>query len=113
MNINTILIIDDEIEVCFLLQKYLIKKNKNADFSTTLKEGLEKFKIMKPDLLILDHNLAAEFGIENIPTFKSLHDSSLVVIISAMHNLRDEALLKGADYFLEKPISCNAIYTML
>lgn len=111
--INQILIIDDEMEVCTLLQFYLKKRNKKASYSTSLRDGLEKFKSTHPDLLILDHNLPDGFGIENISKFKALDPSLTIIVISAMSNLKNEALEKGADYFIEKPISFSALNGIL
>jgi DNA-binding NtrC family response regulator len=113
MKIDTVLIIDDEIEVCILLQNYLLRKNKKAEFATNIRDGIEKFKILKPDLLILDHNLSREYGTENIPVFKSINSASVVVIISALSTIKNEALKRGADYFIEKPISYNSIYNTI
>jgi DNA-binding response OmpR family regulator len=108
-----ILIIDDETEVCFLLKHFFIQKNKQVAVSTNLKEGIEQLKKLKPDLLILDHNLPDGFGIENIPQIRSIHPSLLIVVISAMSDLKNDALKKGADYFIEKPISFNALNKVL
>ncbi len=107
--VNNILIIDDEAEVCLLLENFFTRKNQKVSYSTSLKDGLEKFRDLKPDLLILDHNMPDGFGIENISTFKKLNKSLKVVIISAMSNLKDEALQNGADFFLEKPISFSML----
>lgn len=112
MKIDSILIIDDEIDVCILLRNYLIKKNKTVDFATNLKDGIEKFRRMKPDLLILDHNISNEYGTENITTFKNLNKSSIVVIISAA-SIKQEALNKGADFFLEKPLTYSSLNNTL
>lgn len=113
MNIEKILIIDDEIEVCMLLEYYLVKKNKQVAYSTNLTDGIEKFKNKQPSLLILDHNLPDGFGVDNISKFKTLNPSLMIIIISAMSNLRNEALEKGADYFIEKPISFEILNTIL
>ncbi|MCW3086184.1 MAG: response regulator [Bacteroidetes bacterium] len=112
-NVHTILIIDDELEVCILVENFLNKKNKQAAHSTTLKDGIEKFKKLKPDLLILDHNLPDGYGINSIPLFKELDQSIKVVIISAMSDLKKQAIEKGADYFIEKPISFSALNLIL
>src|SRR6218665_950346 len=109
MSPDRILIIDDEVEVCILLEFYLVKKNKQTTFSTNLRDGLEQFKKTNPDLLILDHNLPDGLGIDSIATFKTLNPSICIVIISAMSNLREDALQKGADYFIEKPISLSTL----
>jgi DNA-binding response OmpR family regulator len=110
---NSILIVDDETEVCILLENFLIRKNQKVAYSTSLKDGIEKFKLIKPDLLILDHNMPDGNGIENIPAFKTLNSSLKIIIISAMSNLKDEALQKGADYFLEKPISFSMLKNII
>jgi len=110
---NNILIVDDEVEVCQLIADFLRRKNQNVSYSTSLKDGLEKFEKSPADLLILDHNMSDGSGIEYIETFKKLNGSLKIVIISAMSNLKDEALAKGADHFLEKPISFNMLTRIL
>lgn len=113
MNAQTVLIIDDEKELCLLLENFLSKKTRAIDFSNDLESGVEKFKLMKPDLLILDHNLPDGNGIDNISLFKKLNNSLRIIIISAMSNLRSEALEKGADFFIEKPISFSQLKSIL
>jgi DNA-binding response OmpR family regulator len=113
MNARTILIIDDEKELCVLLENFLAKKTHSIDYSNSLVSGLEKFKKMNPDLLILDHNLPDGNGIDNIALFKNLNSSLRIIIISAMSNLRNEAIEKGADHFIEKPISFSQLKTIL
>jgi two-component system KDP operon response regulator KdpE len=113
MNARCILIIDDEKELCVLLENFLAKKAETIDSSNSLESGVEKFKQMNPDLLILDHNLPDGNGIDNISVFKKLNQSLRVIIISAMSNLRNEALEKGADFFIEKPISFSQLKSIL
>ncbi|MEO5570440.1 MAG: response regulator [Bacteroidia bacterium] len=113
MKINSALIIDDEQDICLLLKNFLKKKTDQVSYSTTLKEGFSKFKQLNPDLLILDHNLPDGHGIDNIKKFKKENKSLFIVVISAMSNLKSSALEKGADYFLEKPISFSKLNELL
>lgn len=113
MTKNNILIVDDETEVCVLLKSYLLRKNQVVNYSTSLTEGFEKFAQVRPDLLILDHNMPDGYGIENIAKFKKINGSLRIVIISAMSNLKEEALTKGADYFLEKPINLSILNSII
>lgn len=113
MTKNNILIVDDETEVCVLLKGYLQRKNQEVNYSTSLTEGFEKFALIKPNLLILDHNMPDGYGIENILKFKKLNTTLKVIIISAMSHLKEEALKKGADYFLEKPINLSILNNIL
>jgi two-component system KDP operon response regulator KdpE len=113
MNAQSILIIDDEKELCVLLENFLAKKSRAIDYSNSLEKGMQKFKQMNPDLLILDHNLPDGNGIDNISLFKQLNNSLRIIIISAMSNLKSEALEKGADFFIEKPISFSQLKNIL
>jgi DNA-binding response OmpR family regulator len=109
MKKESILIVDDEPEVCVLLGHYLERRDKKVMSSSTLHDALNKFEKLKPHLLILDHNMPDGFGIDTISKFKQLNATSKVVIISAMSNLREKALENGADHFLEKPISFSSL----
>ena len=105
MKINSALIIDDELDICILLKNFLIKKNVIVSFSTTLSDGSSKLKDLHPDLLILDHNLPDGRGIDSIANFKRENQDLYIILISAMSNLKIMAMEKGADLFMEKPIS--------
>ncbi|MCE3226381.1 MAG: response regulator receiver protein [Bacteroidetes bacterium] len=109
MEKECILIVDDEPEVCVLIGNYLERKNKKVLWSSTLYDALYKFEKVKPNLLILDHNMPDGYGIDNIPKFKQINNTSRIVVMSAMGNLRERALESGADHFLEKPISFSSL----
>ncbi|MBA3665716.1 MAG: response regulator [Bacteroidetes bacterium] len=113
MRKQRILIVDDEREVCLLLENYLLRKNHLVSYSTTLTEAFAKFPAFEPTFLILDHNMPDGYGIENIQKFKELNNNLCVLIISAMSNLREDALAKGADFFLEKPIKLSTLNSII
>lgn len=112
MNDKKILIVDDELDICLLLSAYLQKNGANVTYSTSLQDAVHIAQKIKPDIIFLDHNLPDGFGISNIPVFKSIHSCD-VYIISAMGNLREDALKKGANYFFEKPLRLNKIKEIL
>jgi DNA-binding response OmpR family regulator len=116
MEIKNALIIDDEIDICLLLRNFLNRKNKKAEYSTTLEDGINKFREHQPELVILDNNLPDGKGIDLIKDLKRavkkghpLH----IIVISAMSNLKSKALAYGADYFMEKPISFSKLNDIL
>ncbi len=108
MRNKKILIVDDELDICLLLTGYLKRQGFDASYATTLKEALETANKLKPGVVFLDHNLPDGLGISTIPQFKSVASSSIYVI-SAMGNLKGEALKNGADDFFEKPLSLAKI----
>src|SRR3954463_13578389 len=96
------LVVDDEEEICQLLVSYLKKKKFKTFFALSLEEGLAKFKIYLPNLLILDNNLPDGSGISYIPQFLKINPKCQIVIISAMTNLENNALAAGATGFVAK-----------
>jgi len=108
-----IVIIEDEKDLGILIRNFLAKQLglKSPDFSiriaTSLTEGLAFVKEMNPDWVFVDNNLPDGKGINEIEGIKKHNNlrKTCVVMMSAMTNLREEAFRKGADYFLDKPIS--------
>ncbi|WP_247231799.1 response regulator [Telluribacter sp. SYSU D00476] len=104
-----IVIIEDEVDLGILIQKFLLRqvKAKSPDttvkVATTISDGLTYVNELKPQWVFLDNNLPDGKGINEIEHIKAL--GIRIVMMSAMSNLREEALKKGADYFLDKPIS--------
>ncbi|MFL5764086.1 MAG: response regulator [Bacteroidia bacterium] len=113
MSLPHILIIDDEIEVCMLLSNYLTKKQYEVDYATTLKEGIELFRKINPGIIILDNNLPDGYGIDNIGLFREFDPDVLVILISARSDLKEDAIEKGANSFMEKPISFSLLNSFL
>lgn len=108
-----ILIIEDERDLGILIRNFLVKKLKirspesSVKIATTLGEGMDYMNEMNPDWVFVDNNLPDGKGINEIEGIKNRGSvkKTSVVMMSAMTNLREEALRKGADYFLDKPIS--------
>ena len=109
-----IVIIEDERDLGMLMRNFLVKQLTNDSSETTIKvftslsEGLSCIRQINPEWVFIDNNLPDGKGIDEIESIKSFETSlhqTRVVMMSAMTNLRDEAFKKGADYFLDKPIS--------
>jgi DNA-binding response OmpR family regulator len=108
-----IVIIEDEQELGVLMRNFLVKqlniKSPEAAVKLTasITDGLKCISELKPDWIFIDNNLPDGKGIDEIQNIKRKDDSgkTKIVMMSAMTNLKEEAFRKGADYFLEKPIS--------
>ena len=107
-----IVIIEDEKDLGILMRNFLVKQlNVKAPdtvkIATTLTEGRAYIHQLNPDWVFIDNNLPDGKGINEIEQIKNSGSeyNRKVVMMSAMTNLREEALKKGADYFLDKPIS--------
>lgn len=102
-----ILIIDDEPDICRLLQMSLVKHGFNVKYVHNLRAGLQHIQHQQPDILFLDINLPDGSGLEALPMIKKNCPALMIVTISAYDNglEKQKALSSGASYFLAKPFS--------
>ena len=108
-----VLIVDDEQDLCLLLSSFLRRRKAEVSVANTLKTGFENLERLCPDLIFLDNNLPDGTGLDALPRWRQQHPEGLIVMISAMSNLREKALDAGADAFIEKPLSFGLIENML
>jgi len=106
-------IIDDEEDLCLLLQLNLSRKFKAVKYAVSLKQGINYLNKNKVDILFLDNNLPDGSGIDQIKTIRKKNPNAIIIIISALNLLRDSAMEAGADDFLGKPISFKHIGEVL
>ncbi len=108
-----ILIADDEPDILEILsfnlkaEGYEVITAKNGD------EALEKAKVSKPDLIILDMMMPGKNGLEvcNILRSQSMFAGTLIVFLTAISDETTEikSLENGADDYLTKPISSKVL----
>lgn len=109
---KTILIVDDEEDVCLLLKRSLRRDFQTIATAYLVQEGLQAAERLKPDILFLDNNLPDGLGLEYIARFKAIKPEMYVVLFSAL-DLQVEARVAGADAFLGKPLDLGRIRQIL
>ncbi len=112
MENKKILIIDDEVDICFLLASVLKKRGFDVSFVNSLTDGYPKVSILKPALLFLDINLPDGSGLDAISTVKKLSPDTKIIMISAFDSLKERTIAneKGADLFIGKPFNKDTAY---
>ena len=80
--------------------------------ATNIHDGMLYIDELHPDLVFLDNNLPDGKGIDMIGQIKQT-GKLRIVMMSAMTNLREEALKRGVDFFIDKPISFVEIQKIL
>jgi DNA-binding response OmpR family regulator len=105
------LIIDDEIDICFLLRGILRYKNIQAKYVTTLTEAQTVLQDFEPPLIFLDNHLSDGLGVNYLRKLKREHPSSKVVMITAHDTAADrkKAYEEGVDVFISKPFTRDLI----
>ena len=103
---KTVLLVDDEMDICDFLSEYLNERNINSHFATNIEKALEIAQEQPLSLIFLDNNLLSNVkGVEYIPQFKEINPSCKVYMLSANSKpeVRQRAHVLGADGFITKP----------
>lgn len=102
-----IIIIDDNEELLYVLQKLLKDAHYHTDVATTLLAGKKSLSEKKYDLILLDWMLPDGNGIELLRDLRLKKVQTPVLLFSSKKEVEDkvEALDVGADDYLEKPFS--------
>lgn len=108
-------IVDDEKDLCFLLEQILTNKNFDTTSLNTLRAASELLTKINPAVIFLDNQLPDGYGIHFIPEIKKALPDTKVVIMTAYNSEYDEkeAVANGADVFLKKPLSLRRIENTL
>lgn len=103
-NENTILIIDDEVQIRRLLEITLSAKGYKISEASTGKEGLAMAAMMSPMLVILDLGLPDGDGLSILKKLREWYQKP-IIILSVRNSEEDivNALDNGANDYLTKP----------
>jgi two-component system, OmpR family, response regulator len=106
-----LLIIDDEKDLCDLIQLILKEDHYQIDCAFTLKDAIRKWNKQHPFVVLLDNNLPDGFGLDMIERHQSLLENSSVIMITAdaLPATRERAEAAGIKYFMQKPFSLKTI----
>ena len=103
---KSVLIIDDEKEICESIQMILEYEGYNVDYSVKASEGLDKLEAIPFSALLLDIQMPEMNGFEVLKRIKENNNKVSVIIISAHGSVENaiKATRLGAFDFIEKPI---------
>src|SRR5688500_6306988 len=105
-DLKKVLIVEDEGDMCLLLNILLNGKEMELDHVKTLAAAEEYLQKEQPSVILLDNRLPDGFGIDFISFIKKNYPSIKIIMISGFDgSAKDVALHNGADIFLEKPFT--------
>jgi DNA-binding NtrC family response regulator len=110
---TTVLIIDDEKEICFLLAAIIRKKNMHPIYVHSLGDARKIIKTMLPEWVFLDISLPDGSGLDLLKELNIKYPDLKIVIISAFDSYREKALKAGAYSFLIKPFNRESMINIL
>jgi two-component system, OmpR family, response regulator len=109
-----VLIVEDEGEMCLILNILLDGKEMELDHVKTLQSASEYLQKQQPAVVILDNKLPDGLGVDFINYLKANHPATRIIMISGYGAAaKDVALENGADVFLEKPFTKDQLYSAI
>jgi two-component system, OmpR family, response regulator len=105
------LIVDDEVDICFLLSGILRQQQLKPSFVNNLAAAKASLAADMPSILFLDNHLPDGFGLDFISYVRLLYPEIKIVMITAHDGLveRKKAQTEGADLFISKPFTREVI----
>ncbi|GAB5538346.1 MAG: hypothetical protein Salg2KO_04490 [Salibacteraceae bacterium] len=112
---DKVLVVDDEMDVCFLLKSILSAAGKEVEVCNTLAQCEKKIRTFQPKYLILDVNLPDGNGLDRMEQLKSVDPSLNIIVHSAINTPQNIQIAeqKGAQAFISKPLNRHELLECL
>jgi two-component system, NtrC family, nitrogen regulation response regulator NtrX len=108
---NSILIIEDDKAIVDITRMILEHDGYKIDHAFNGKDGLEKYKQIDPDVVLLDIRMPKMDGIEVLQEIKKIDKDSIVIMISGHGNIETavQTTKLGAYDFISKPFDVERL----
>ncbi|KAJ48709.1 hypothetical protein BD780_000069 [Clostridium tetanomorphum] len=101
-----ILVIDDDKEILFAISAICEYQGWIPLTASSVQEGVEKFKEIKPDIVLIDYHLPKTNGIQGVKMLKKISNNIPIIVLTIEENekVAYEFMKAGASDFALKPI---------
>ena len=101
-----ILVVDDEVKICELLQRFFEKKGYTVITSNNGMDATEKVQNESPDVMLLDIRMPGMDGIEVLKCVREFNKKIGIIMVTAVmdEDIAKSAMKLGADEYITKPI---------
>jgi two-component system response regulator HydG len=110
-----LLIIDDDIDMCNLLGRFLQRKGFETDAAHTGNKGIAKFKESKFDAVLCDFRLGDKEGREVLKEIKTIDPYCVVIIITGYSDIKTavDVIKAGAYDYITKPLIPDEVLNVI
>src|ERR1039458_299625 len=111
----TLLIVDDEEELCEILSSYFVKRGYDVHVAAGLREALLRCNTILPDVVIVDCLLGDGNGLDLISVLKNQNNKISIFVLTG-HGSIDfavRAIKQGAEQFLTKPVDLKLLASQI
>ncbi|MGN6491715.1 MAG: sigma-54-dependent transcriptional regulator [Agriterribacter sp.] len=112
---NRILIIDDDMDMCALLSRFLQRKGFETDMAYTGNSGIAKFKESSFDIVLCDFRLGDKEGHDVLREIKSVKPATTVIIITGYSDIKTavDIIKQGAFDYITKPLIPDEVLNVI
>ena len=112
---SKILLIEDDVSFCKLLEQFLLKKSFLVTTSFTAEDAKVKITNEEFDLIITDLRLPNYDGIELMTEFKESHPTIPVILMTGYSDVNTavKAIKKGASDYISKPFNPEEVLLVI
>lgn len=112
---STILVIDDDLEICDTLESLIVRKSYDCDTVQNLEEGREFLQSKEYDVVFLDVRLPDGSGLDLLPFCRSLDNPPEIIVLTGEGDPvgAELAIESGVWDYLLKPSSVREISSTL
>ena len=111
-----VLVIDDDIDMCTLLNRFLSKNGYEVDTAHSGGKGIEKFKEQKFDIVLCDYRLGdKKDGKDVLMEIKNIDPKTIVLIITGYSDIKTavDVIKSGAYDYITKPLIPEEVLNVL
>jgi two-component system, NtrC family, response regulator HydG len=110
-----ILIIDDDVDICNLMARFLTKYGYETDTAQTGNKGLAKVKESPFDIVFCDYRLGDKNGSEVLTGIKEISPSTIVLIITGYSDIKTavNVIKLGAFDYITKPLIPDEVLNVI
>lgn len=103
----TILIVDDEVQACVAIQRFLDTQGFATRYANSGAEALVMAQRERPEAILLDIRMPGMSGIETLQRLKEIDADCAVIMLTAVDEIETavNTIRGGANDYLRKPVS--------
>ena len=112
---SRILIIDDDMDMCTLLSRFLHRKGFETETAYNGNSGISKFKEHQADIVLCDFRLGDKEGYDVLREIKSVRPSTTVIIITGYSDIKTavDIIKQGAFDYITKPLIPDEVLNVI
>lgn len=110
-----ILVIDDDVDMCSLLSRYLQRKGFEVDSAHNGAKGIAKVKESKFDVVLCDFRLGDKEGSQVLREIKAINPATVVIIITGYSDIKTavDVIKAGAFDYITKPLIPDEVLNVI